>query len=279
MAISADSFALTPVQLPAALNSGNNAATLPAANASPSLAQDQLSLSPAALSGNTASNNSLDAATSSTNGLPTANSIVPAADNGDPSGDVGTYKVQPGDKIWTIAAKQLGDPNRWPELYQLNKNVIGNDPRVIVPGQVLTLPTGDVETPEAPANDPMPASMTPCASCVPAPPPPACPAPAPIPAPPPPPPAPAPQPATSASAPASGSSIAPSGTAPLPAIVPPAPGASNADLATRVQLLQLRREMEQLSGQLDRMLLQQDGGQPIFNGPVAYGQLAAANQG
>jgi nucleoid-associated protein YgaU len=38
-----------------------------------------------------------------------------------------------------IAKKQLGDANRWPEIFELNREVI-SDPDRIFPGQVLVLP-------------------------------------------------------------------------------------------------------------------------------------------
>jgi hypothetical protein len=42
----------------------------------------------------------------------------------------------------TIAAflDRLGDGAKWPEIYDLNKSVIGNNPALILPGQQLTIP-------------------------------------------------------------------------------------------------------------------------------------------
>ncbi|MGH3936266.1 MAG: LysM peptidoglycan-binding domain-containing protein [Pseudonocardiaceae bacterium] len=51
------------------------------------------------------------------------------------------YIVRPGDNLTKIAREQLGDGNRWPEIFALNGDVISN-PNVIVVGQVLLLPTG-----------------------------------------------------------------------------------------------------------------------------------------
>jgi nucleoid-associated protein YgaU len=50
-----------------------------------------------------------------------------------------TYVVQEGDTLSSIAQDQLGDANRWPEIFLLNRNTIRN-PDVIFPGQVLLLP-------------------------------------------------------------------------------------------------------------------------------------------
>lgn len=51
-----------------------------------------------------------------------------------------TYTVKPGDSLWAIAAEFLNDGARYPEIYALNKDIIGPDPNLIHPGQVLTLP-------------------------------------------------------------------------------------------------------------------------------------------
>lgn len=51
-----------------------------------------------------------------------------------------TYTVVSGDCLWDIAAAQLGNPTRWPEIYELNRGVIGGNPNLIYPGQVYTLP-------------------------------------------------------------------------------------------------------------------------------------------
>jgi nucleoid-associated protein YgaU len=50
-----------------------------------------------------------------------------------------TYIVQPGDTLSGIAQAQLGDPNRWPEIFVLNRTSIRHPDRIF-PGQVLTLP-------------------------------------------------------------------------------------------------------------------------------------------
>jgi nucleoid-associated protein YgaU len=56
------------------------------------------------------------------------------------------HVVASGDTLWDIAAMvlQTNDPVRiaryWPRIHRLNRAVIGRDPNLIVPGQVLELP-------------------------------------------------------------------------------------------------------------------------------------------
>ncbi|MFV2119105.1 LysM peptidoglycan-binding domain-containing protein, partial [Streptomyces sp. Act-28] len=50
----------------------------------------------------------------------------------------GTYTVRPGDNLWTIAdAHEL--PGGWTALYDANRETVGADPDLIVPGQNLDL--------------------------------------------------------------------------------------------------------------------------------------------
>lgn len=56
------------------------------------------------------------------------------------TGRVRTYHVQPGDSLYAIAQRVLGNGNRWKELYELNKNVIGSDSSKLKVGQRLRLP-------------------------------------------------------------------------------------------------------------------------------------------
>ena len=50
------------------------------------------------------------------------------------------YRVNPGDSLWSIAERVLGSGSRWPELYALNRALIGPDPDVIATSQTLVLP-------------------------------------------------------------------------------------------------------------------------------------------
>ena len=51
-----------------------------------------------------------------------------------------TYTVKKGDTLWAIAKRFLGSGSRWKEIYNANKSVIGKDPNLIYPGQVLRIP-------------------------------------------------------------------------------------------------------------------------------------------
>ena len=48
--------------------------------------------------------------------------------------------VHPGDTLWSLAEDHLGSGDRWPEIYALNRAVVGADPDVIQPAQRLRLP-------------------------------------------------------------------------------------------------------------------------------------------
>ncbi|MDU5011393.1 LysM domain-containing protein [Clostridium sporogenes] len=50
-----------------------------------------------------------------------------------------THTVSKNDTLWHIAKKYLGDGNKWPQIYNLNKDKIKN-PNLIYTGQVLRLP-------------------------------------------------------------------------------------------------------------------------------------------
>jgi LysM repeat protein/DNA-binding SARP family transcriptional activator len=76
--------------------------------------------------------------------------------------DAAGYVVRPGDTLASIAASQLGDAGRWPEIYAANAGaamVDGrtfDDPDLIVAGWTLIMPTAS-STPAAPGAAPAPA--------------------------------------------------------------------------------------------------------------------------
>ena len=49
------------------------------------------------------------------------------------------YVVVPGDTLFKIAKMQLGSGDRWKQIYEQNRTVIGNDPNRIHPGQKLVM--------------------------------------------------------------------------------------------------------------------------------------------
>jgi nucleoid-associated protein YgaU len=51
-----------------------------------------------------------------------------------------TYVVQSGDSLSKIAKELLGDAKRWPEIYEANKALVGDNPNLIHPGQKLIIP-------------------------------------------------------------------------------------------------------------------------------------------
>ena len=51
-----------------------------------------------------------------------------------------TYMVVKGDCLWNIAKKFYGNGSKYSIIYNVNKSVIGGNPNLIYPGQVLTIP-------------------------------------------------------------------------------------------------------------------------------------------
>ncbi len=51
-----------------------------------------------------------------------------------------TYTVVKGDCLWNIAKKFYGNGSRYSVIYTANKGVIGGNPNLIYPGQVLIIP-------------------------------------------------------------------------------------------------------------------------------------------
>lgn len=51
-----------------------------------------------------------------------------------------TYKVKSGDCLWNIAKKFYGNGAKYTKIYSANRGVIGGNPNLIRPGQVLKIP-------------------------------------------------------------------------------------------------------------------------------------------
>lgn len=56
--------------------------------------------------------------------------------------------VQEGDTLSGLARRHLGDGRSWPDLYERNRGVVGDDPNLILPGQVLDVCGGDEDAAE-----------------------------------------------------------------------------------------------------------------------------------
>ena len=51
-----------------------------------------------------------------------------------------TYTVKAGDCLWNIAKSCYGNGADYTKIYEANKGVVGSNPNLIYPGQVLTIP-------------------------------------------------------------------------------------------------------------------------------------------
>lgn len=93
---------------------------------------------------------------------------VQVAGNGErmsPSSNAQTYVVQKGDSLSSIAAKLLGDRNRFPELYEANRDQLP-DANSLKLGQVLRLPAEPGGTVAVLAKIPQPDSAKPAEAVV-----------------------------------------------------------------------------------------------------------------
>lgn len=85
----------------------------------------------------------------------TAASAAPAK---APTG-AGSYTVESGDTLSRVAAKTLGDSKRWKEIFEANREALGNDPGSLQVGQVLKIPgksAGATPSVKAPTGSPAP---------------------------------------------------------------------------------------------------------------------------
>ena len=49
------------------------------------------------------------------------------------------YTVKKGDSLWRIAGELLGDGTEWKKLYEENRELIGENPDLILPGTELAI--------------------------------------------------------------------------------------------------------------------------------------------
>jgi nucleoid-associated protein YgaU len=71
-----------------------------------------------------------------------AEPVAPVPDLAPPVGTTGqsdTYVVVAGDSLSKIAKRHYGDANKWPRIYEANRDQIKN-PDLIHPGQRLKIP-------------------------------------------------------------------------------------------------------------------------------------------
>jgi hypothetical protein len=59
------------------------------------------------------------------------------------------YLIAEGDCLWTIAAKETGEPHNWNKIYEANYSIIKN-PNLLIPGQIIKITTvNQIETPDS----------------------------------------------------------------------------------------------------------------------------------
>lgn len=67
-------------------------------------------------------------------------SIEPQRDTNTSPAPAQSYTVVKGDCLWNIAKRFYGNGSKYTIIYNANKDVIGGNPNLIYPGQVLTIP-------------------------------------------------------------------------------------------------------------------------------------------
>ena len=65
--------------------------------------------------------------------------VAPVAPAG-PAAAAKTHVVRAGDSLSKIAAMYYGSMHQWPRIYNANRSVVGPNPNLILPGQVLVIP-------------------------------------------------------------------------------------------------------------------------------------------
>lgn len=55
--------------------------------------------------------------------------------------DSSEYLIKEGDCLWNISVQFLGDPHKWPQIWQLNQNI--KNPDLIYPGNPIRVPRND----------------------------------------------------------------------------------------------------------------------------------------
>ena len=66
--------------------------------------------------------------------------VLGGPETGGPSMSTGRiYVVVSGDSLSKIAKREYGDAQKWPKIYEANRNII-KDPDLIYPGQELRIP-------------------------------------------------------------------------------------------------------------------------------------------
>jgi nucleoid-associated protein YgaU len=85
-----------------------------------------------------------------TDSVRSESAATPKSDGAAPHSGSGSVRVRPGDTLWAIAARSLSGrrtPDRiaaaWPRWWAANRSVIGPDPDLVRPGQVLTAPADE----------------------------------------------------------------------------------------------------------------------------------------
>ncbi len=92
--------------------------------------------------------------------LPTdASAATPVVGHRTPSESPETYVVVRGDTLSEIASEELGDPTRFPEIFEASKSIEQpggrylHDPNLILPGWTLVIPDEATLPPEPPASE------------------------------------------------------------------------------------------------------------------------------